>query len=255
MLSFDEYREVVSSLPFGKKVGKNVYVLWPDLKEAAPTLGRLIEPLGNTGETTLIKFFLDHYKVSFLQYPDFFTHPHPALHSSETVNLTNGKRRTIDYRKQKNPPVLHRKETMISPARPEYEEWKSLTEQLEEEGLYEDPKKIGFKEYWEGLLRSKGLVYDGHRLSTCDPEDKASDTESMRIDRHKTAMSRADFSRPVQLLLKHKLITKEMSFFDYGCGYGDDVRALSYNGYRAAGWDPVYFTEGNPQEAEVVNRC
>jgi len=253
MLSFEDYVAEVKAIPFGKKVGKNVYVLWPDLKKASPVLGSLLAPLGNVEETTLIKFFIDQYKVSFLQYPDFFTDPHPALQSSETVNLTNGKRRTIQYSKQKNPPILHRKETMISPERPEYEEWRLLTEELEAKGLYEEPKKIGFKEYWEGLLREKGLVYNGHQLSSCEAGDRKSETDSIRIERHKTAMSRADFSRPVQLLLKHNLLTRNISFFDYGCGYGDDVRALSYNGYHASGWDPVYFTEGDTQEAEVVN--
>jgi hypothetical protein len=142
---------------------------------------------------------------------------------------------------------------MISPERPEYKEWKQLTERLEKEGLYEEPKKIGFKQYWEGLMKAKGLSYDGHRLSTCNPANESIETKSLRIDRHKTAMSRADFSRPVQLLLKHKLLMKNTNFFDYGCGYGDDVRALSYNGYQASGWDPVYFNEGNVQEAEVLN--
>lgn len=256
MLSFEEYVEAVKALPFGKRVGKNVYVLWPDLKEVSPLLAKLLEPIGKVDGVSIIKFFIDDYKVSFLDYPEFFSSPHPALKRSETLNLNTGKRRTIDYSQRENPPVLHRKETMISPERPEYEQWAELTRKLEEAGCYDEPKKIGFKEQWENLLREKGLNYEGHNLFSIGYNTLKSTTDEKenQIDRHKTAMSRADFSRPVQLLLKHNLIsTEEESFFDYGCGHGDDVRALSYNGYYATGWDPVYFSGEKLREAGIVN--
>ena len=38
MLTFNEYLSNVKALSFGKKVGKNVYVLWPDLKEESALL-------------------------------------------------------------------------------------------------------------------------------------------------------------------------------------------------------------------------
>lgn len=193
MLSFEEYTAEVKALPFGKRVGKNVYVLWPDLKEASPLLSKLLEPIGRVDGTSLIKFFLDHYKVSFLQYPDFFSNPHPALHRSETLNLNTGKRRVIDYTKQKNPPILHRKETMIAPDRPEYTEWAELTKVLEGAGCYAEPKKIGYKEYWESVLETKGLAYNGHQLYTVEHNGNTHSKEQRKIDRHKTAMSRADF--------------------------------------------------------------
>jgi len=253
MLTFDEYLSNVKALPFGKKVGKNVYVLWPDLKDESPLLSRIIESIGPAKDTTLIKFFLDQFKISFLDYPDFFENPHPELHYSETVNLATGKRRTIDYTKQDNPPILHRKETMISPERSEYSKWLELTKQLEKEGCYEEPRKIGFKSYWENLLNSKGLSYSGHELCKSTKNNHTKLQKNKVIDRHKTAMSRSDFSRPVQLLLKHKLISHETTFFDYGCGLGDDIRALEYNGYTASGWDPAYMNEEKIAEADIVN--
>lgn len=253
MLTFDEYLSNVRALPFGKKVGKNVYVLWPDLKEASPLLSGIIESIGQVKETTLIKFFLDQFKISFLDYPNFFEEPHPALHFSNTVDLTTGKRRTIDYTKQNNPPILHRKETMISPNRPDYMRWLELTKQLETEGCYEEPRKIGFKLYWENLLQNKGLSYSGHELNKSTKIMNTKLQDHKVIDRHKTAMSRTDFSRPVQLLLKHNLISQETTFFDYGCGLGDDIRALKHNGYTASGWDPAYMSEEKRKEADIVN--
>ena len=52
MLSFDEYKAQIKALPFGKRVGKNVYVSRPDLCEASPALANLLEPLSSPEETT-----------------------------------------------------------------------------------------------------------------------------------------------------------------------------------------------------------
>jgi len=253
MFTFDQYISEIKALPFGKHVGNNLYILWPDLKEESPILSSIIEPVGQFKDTTLIKFFLDQFKISFLDYPDFFDDPHPALHYSETVNLSTGKRRNIDYTKQSNPPILHRKETMISPNRPEYVRWLELTKQLEKAGCYKEPRKIGFKIYWENLLQNKGLTYSGHELCKSSKKTSTKNNDNKVINRHKTAMSRTDFSRPVQLLLKHKLLSQDTSFFDYGCGLGDDIRALEYNGYTASGWDPAYMNEVKRNEADIVN--
>ena len=253
MLDFDEYITAVKGLPFGKRVGKNLYILWPDLQRVSTLLSSLIKPLGKVCDTTLIKFFLDQYKFSFLQYPDFFENPHPILHESETVDLLTGKRRKIDYTKQANPPILHRKETMISPKRDEYQPWLSLTKQLEDAGFYKETRKIGFKQYWDDLLKTKGFSYDGHTLLSGESPKKSTVEKTEKIFRHKTAMARADFSRPVQFLLKYNLLSLKDTFFDYGCGLGDDLRALKYNGYNAYGWDPVHAPDGKKKKSSVVN--
>lgn len=38
------------------------------------------------------------------------------------------------------------------------------------------------------------------------------------IQRHKTAIRRGDFSRPVKCLLRDNLLSRDTTFFDYGCG-------------------------------------
>ncbi len=58
---------------------------------------------------------------------------------------------------------------------------------------------------------------------------------------------------PLQCLLRHELLTEAQSFFDYGCGCGDDVQNLSDNGFNAQGWDPYYVNERDRLNAEVVN--
>ena len=44
-----------------------------------------------------------------------------------------------------------------------------------------------------------------------------------------------------------------MSFFDYGCGLGDDLRGLSALGYSCSGWDPVHKKDEKKLNADVVN--
>lgn len=169
MITFEEYKSAVKSLPFGKRVGQNIYILSDDLTNASPFLYKFISPLGNTGSNILIKFFLDQFKISFLEYPDFFKNPHPALSKSTTLDLNTGKKREIDYSKHDNPPILHRKETMISPEREEFSVWKKLTEKLEMYNCFEDAKKIGFKQFWDKRLQEKGLYYVGQELKTQNP--------------------------------------------------------------------------------------
>jgi DNA phosphorothioation-associated putative methyltransferase len=253
VISFEEYKEAVKALPIGKKVGTNTYILWPDLGMCSPLLRELISAIkSDVDDTTLIKFFLDQFKISFLSYPDFFTDPHPRLRHSLSINLATGKQRAITYEGHSNVPILHRKETMVSSRRSEYAMWESLTKELEALGLYQQTKKIGYSNYWDELLQAKGISYDGHKLIKASVTHvvRESDTE---VFRHKTAISRGDFSRPVQFLLKHQFISDKSSFFDYGCGLGDDIRALRFNGYTATGWDPVHAPDQAKIKSEVVN--
>src|SRR5258708_35256577 len=73
------------------------------------------------------------------------------------------------------------------------------------------------------------------------------------IDRHATAIARVELSRPAALSMADRLLLPGASFFDYGCGRGDDVRLLISLGYEASGWDPVHRPDTLPRSADVVN--
>jgi DNA phosphorothioation-associated putative methyltransferase len=75
----------------------------------------------------------------------------------------------------------------------------------------------------------------------------------MLVARHRTALSRHKLSRPVQLAIEDGLINQTTRVFDYGCGKGDDVRNLIEHGIACSGWDPVYYPDGKPAAADVVN--
>ena len=73
------------------------------------------------------------------------------------------------------------------------------------------------------------------------------------IHRHKTAIRRGDFSRPVKCLLRDGLLAAGVSFFDYGCGRGEDLELLATEGVACSGWDPSFRPEAAKTEADVVN--
>ncbi len=73
------------------------------------------------------------------------------------------------------------------------------------------------------------------------------------VTRHKTAISRTALSRPLATALADQLIDPTQSFFDYGCGRGDDIRHLTELGYTATGWDPTHRPNAERCPADVVN--
>ncbi len=73
------------------------------------------------------------------------------------------------------------------------------------------------------------------------------------VPRHKAALRRSELSRPVRLAIEHRLLGAEATFFDYGCGHGDDVRLLNAQNIAADGWDPVLRPAVSPVESHVVN--
>jgi hypothetical protein len=64
----------------------------------------------------VVKLGTNQPTVSFLLYEDFDAEPFPALLSSRTLRLSDGRWTTTDFRLQVNPPILHRKETLLPPA-------------------------------------------------------------------------------------------------------------------------------------------
>ena len=72
-----------------------------------------------------------------------------------------------------------------------------------------------------------------------------------RADR--TAIRRTALSRPVALALDDGIISAERTFFDYGCGRGDDLLRLHKLGITVSGWDPAFFPDEERTPADVVN--
>ncbi|MCC5815335.1 MAG: DNA phosphorothioation-associated putative methyltransferase [Leptospira sp.] len=78
-------------------------------------------------------------------------------------------------------------------------------------------------------------------------------TDSPKIHRHRTAIRRKDFSQSFKALERHGFLDGNHSVFDYGCGLGDDIKALEELGITALGWDPVFRKETEFIKTDIVN--
>ncbi len=260
-MTLSEYQNLVSQIQHGKRLPSALYVFRDPSSSFGPALDellqRVIERCGANESHNVIKFRLDELKVSFLAYPDFLEEAHPPLHQAITVDLVTGKTRHTEYADNINPPILHRKETFLSAHDPRRATFEALTKLEEKAGLYEETSTIGFKLNWERLLRSKGLVVDGHQLrqvtAADDAASAATDHSAPQIHRHKTALVRYDLSKPVKTMMEHGLLKKGSTIFDYGCGQGADVEGLRALGYEVEGWDPVHRPQTTKHEADIVN--
>ncbi|GKT09170.1 DNA phosphorothioation-associated putative methyltransferase [Desulforhabdus sp. TSK] len=256
-MNHENFIKCVSELPFGKRINKSLYVFAESLPSRSEKLLGLVEQIKRQFEVgpefNVIKFSLWEFRISFLSYPNFFEQPHPELQSSITINLATGRIRVHHYQYSDNPPILHRKEALLGCAHPYADEFKSLTDEEEAQGLYRDPKIIGFKRNWESLLEEKGLSYSGHKLLKSNGPFTLPQTEKVPVLRHKTAIVRYKFSRPIQTLLEYGFLTEAASLLDYGCGQGDDVNRLQQMGFNVSAWDPVYYPNGFKESVDIVN--
>jgi len=73
------------------------------------------------------------------------------------------------------------------------------------------------------------------------------------IPRHRTAIRRFQYSKPISLAVSHRLIREDCTVLDYGCGRGEDVSLLQKNGMKANGWDPHFRPDAPLKPADVVN--
>ena len=240
----------------GKKLPTAFYVHVSALQTLNPVLGiyencarRTLE---NIDEATLVKILLHQPKISYLFYPDFDTDAHPALQTSIQINLATGEVKYFDYSNSENPPVLHRKETFVAADYPHYEKFARLTRCEEKWGLLDNTSVIGTREGWLKYLGYCGVEIQDHAVVERLKQEN-SELSIPKIERHKAAMVRNSISKPVRLVLESDLFVDGMTFFDYGCGHGGDVKCIAQEGYAAAGWDPYYQPDTPQIRADIVN--
>ncbi len=240
-------------IPFGKHLPDAVYVHASTMPHLASDLRDLVtEALAharlNLEAVDVIKIHKEGRRVSLLAYPTFFESGFPALEASWLVDLDTGRVTTRRYDATANPPILHRKETLLHTSHPKREAFEALTRAAEELGLFENAHEIGHQDGWTARLERIGVRVRGNGLVT---EDEVDDGTS--ILRHRTALARYALSTPMQALWKYGYLDGGYSVFDYGCGRGDDLSALRGRGLTANGWDPHFAREAPRIPADVVN--
>ncbi|MDB4298267.1 DNA phosphorothioation-associated putative methyltransferase [bacterium] len=255
-MKFSEYQAALKELPFGKKLPDSVYIHIDGLDGISPNLLELItevrKKLDEHNEFNVLKLHKRQFRISLLCYPDFETSAHPPLERSILADLEKGTSKTANFDQRANPPILHRKEEFLPSGDERRGIFSTLTKAEEKYGLYLDTKTIGFRKNWEKLLSSKGLSIEGHTLLEKEQEEE-SIAPSIEVDRHKTAIVRYDFSKPVKMLIQSGLLREGSTILDYGCGHGADVTGLNNLGHDVAAWDPVHRPEGERRKSDFVN--
>jgi DNA phosphorothioation-associated putative methyltransferase len=159
-------RAACDSTEFGKRLPGHIYV-HRSAEEDLPALLRVIVFAAKriVGELSydLTKIGADGRAVSFLSYPGFDEVGHPRLTRSVRVYLPKATAEWRDYTRSSNPPILHRKDALVSPGYPYYNQFRALTTEEEAAGLLSNGD-IGTLLRWESLLYTRGLRVVGHRL-------------------------------------------------------------------------------------------
>lgn len=254
-MDVNQFSKLVAEVNIGKQLPNAIY-LHKDAFSALPNaLTQFIPAVAKAVNLddenwNLVKLFKKEFRLSLLHYPDFYTESYPALRQSLNVDLSKLSHKITGYSESENPPILHRKETMVLPTSEYYEYFVSLTQEGENAGLYEKSRLIGFKRSWENLIARLGYELVDGRLFRCSP---VTTQEEAGIDRHRTAIVRHELSAPMKTLIKHGYLKGEHSIFDYGCGRGDDLRELEAHGLDVLGWDPNFQPDNDKSNSDIVN--
>lgn len=84
-------------------------------------------------------------------------------------------------------------------------------------------------------------------------EPNSSISPPVEILRHRAAIRRAQPSLPLKCLIRDNLLAPDTKFFDYGCGYGDDIDQVRRMGVPSQGWDPAYRAQDPLIPSCIVN--
>ena len=235
----------------GKRVGGELYVHRKGLtalgKEDQKIVTEISKQLTRSEKNSWNVVRIGNENIAFLSYRDFDGDPFPTLDHSTRIDLFDGRKSKTNFKKHTNPPILHRKELLVPENYPNRQIFECLTSSLDQLGIFYDVHTIGHKTQWENRLATHGIKVTDHKVCEVDARGKP------EIERHKTALIRYQLSQPTQLLMRFGLINNNLSFFDYGCGRGDDVDTLRSNGFSANGWDPYYAADNKILSADIVN--
>ena len=263
-MDFVQYRELIKTVKQGKHLPTAIYLHKSAIEDTLPE--KIITLVNQTlalhainNDWNLIKLYKRDYKLALLNYPDFDHYAYPALKHSTTIDLQEQTYRQANYANSENPPILHRKETLVLATHPCIETFKAITAEGEAINLYQNTKTIGFKQQWQKLIKRKGYKLDkAGRLQPLAEHEQphqtnTTDNTNPVIQRHLTAINRDRLSAPFQKLAQHGYLAGEYDILDYGCGKGDDLNELQAHGLNVNGWDPVHKPEGEKIASDIVN--
>jgi len=120
--------------------------------------------VGEIDDANVIKLHRFSGKISYISYPDFDRNPHPALKERVKVTLPTLAIDFFDYSDWEDPPVLFRKDELLSMDYPKRELYERLSRQEAKHHLLPEPGFGMTDSMWQDRLRECGLKIRGHRL-------------------------------------------------------------------------------------------
>ncbi|QEG21005.1 hypothetical protein MFFC18_08570 [Mariniblastus fucicola] len=242
----------------GKEIGGAIYLHRDYEDELGEAIVQAKLHLNDEVDYTIVKLNLKTKAISFICCDDFDIEDEPEVGDSIIVHPDGQTRRRS---KAKDPEIYHHKWMFVADDYKGFDVERSRMRSLRWinlKGL--NKRKIGKKSYWvENVLpRLNGQPRDevsepreswGEQLSECDKAAKP----MTEVPRHKTAIKRGSYSKPVKCLLRDGLLSDSKVFFDYGCGHGRDLDLLADIDISCQGWDPAFRPTAPKNEAAVVN--
>ncbi|WP_114807045.1 DNA phosphorothioation-associated putative methyltransferase [Vibrio cholerae] len=252
------FKSLVKEVTVGKQLPDAIYLHRDAISAIPEKLQKFIPAVAKAlklpdEQWNIVKLFKNEFRLSLLNYPEFYSDSYPALEQSLNVDLSKLTHKITCYRTSDNPPILHRKETMVLSHSEYFQHFVALTQEGEKAGLYENTRIIGFKHSWLNLIQKKGYKLIEGRLVNSDKDITFDKNQERGIDRYKTAIVRYELSGPMKILAKQGYLDGRFSIFDYGCGRGDDIRELEAHGLDVLGWDPVFSPDNDKINSDIVN--
>jgi len=122
--------------------------------------------VGDIDEANVIKLHRFSGKVSYIAYPQFEKDPHPAMRLRVKVTLPTLSIDLFDYADWDDPPILCRKEELLSWDHEWYNKFAHLTRQEEKHGVLNPDARLDRRSQLDLRLRDLGLILRGHRVQT-----------------------------------------------------------------------------------------
>lgn len=140
--------------------GPYVSVSWRNgMSQASKLVG-----ITSKKDFNVVKIGVCKTTVSLLDYTDFFDDPFPSLQMAFTVDLQTNTFRVRSYDRGKNPPILHKKEFMLSLDHPSRGLFAALTRSLDNRGIKPNRPGFGFKRQWDRHLADLGIKILDHMV-------------------------------------------------------------------------------------------
>ncbi len=120
-------------MALGKKIALRTYLHISAIDVAeeeyyqALNLAEVISNTSRESDFNVMRFELALNRIALLNYPTFFDEAFPALQESWNIDLNASEYSRRTYTDSLNPPILHRKELLLSVSHPHRAEFEALT--------------------------------------------------------------------------------------------------------------------------------